>query len=62
VGPDGAAVEDLGSRNGTFVNGEKIEGRRSLKEGDLIGVGAVQLVFCGTGSEASTWSGRPVRA
>jgi DNA-binding winged helix-turn-helix (wHTH) protein len=62
VGPDGAAVEDLGSRNGTFVNGEKIEGPRSLKEGDLIGVGAVQLVFCGTGSEASTWSGRPVRA
>jgi len=62
VGPDGASIEDLGSRNGTFVNGEKLQERRALKEGDLVGVGAVQLVFCGTGSEASTWSGKPLRA
>src|SRR3954471_453546 len=30
----GSEVEDLGSRNGTRVNGEKIEGPRKLVTGD----------------------------
>jgi MoxR-like ATPase len=38
-------VEDLGSRNGTVVNGEKIGGRRSLKDGDKIRVGKTVLEF-----------------
>jgi hypothetical protein len=29
-------VEDLGSRNGTFVNGEAIHGRRALRENDQV--------------------------
>ena len=29
-------IEDLGSRNGTLVNGEKIEGRKTLHTGDRI--------------------------
>lgn len=29
-------VEDLGSRNGTFVNGARIEGATALSEGDLL--------------------------
>lgn len=62
LGPDGASIEDLGSRNGTFVNGDPVKERRALKEGDLIGIGAVQLVLCGTGSDSSTWSGKSVRA
>jgi pSer/pThr/pTyr-binding forkhead associated (FHA) protein len=39
------AVEDLGSTNGTFVNGEKIQ-RSSLKEGDrvLIGTSIMKVV------------------
>jgi two-component system, cell cycle response regulator len=33
-------VEDLGSANGTFVNGERVTGRRALVEGDKISVGS----------------------
>ena len=36
-------VDDLGSTNGTFVNGERVT-RSSLKEGDKLGVGRVELV------------------
>lgn len=32
-------IRDLGSRNGTFVNGERIAGPRVLADGDRIGVG-----------------------
>ena len=34
------AIEDLGSTNGTFVDGIKIEGTRALEDGCRIGVGA----------------------
>lgn len=43
VEEDVAAVEDLGSTNGTFLNGEKIEGRRPLKNGDRIKVGLLEV-------------------
>lgn len=33
-------VEDLGARNGTFVNGQRIDGRRQLVPGDVIEMGA----------------------
>lgn len=36
-------VEDLGSANGTFVNNEKVEGRRRLADGDRIHVGDAEL-------------------
>src|SRR5918997_1503316 len=32
---EGPAVEDLGSTNGTFVNGERISGTRVLSDGDV---------------------------
>src|SRR5215471_5911838 len=32
-------LEDLGSQNGTFVNGSRVEGRRPLAAGDEIAVG-----------------------
>lgn len=39
-------VEDLGSTNGTFVNGERISGPRALRSGDLLQLGdEVQLAF-----------------
>ncbi|MDX1946532.1 MAG: SpoIIE family protein phosphatase [Pirellulaceae bacterium] len=43
----GYAVEDLGSRNGTFLNDEpaKIEGRRKLKHGDQVRVCEVTFTF-----------------
>ncbi|HEX9147517.1 MAG TPA: FHA domain-containing protein [Thermoanaerobaculia bacterium] len=43
---DGAAhLEDLGSKNGTLVNGERISSPRQLSNGDRIKVGAASLVY-----------------
>ena len=38
-------VADLGSTNGTFVNGERVEGRRQLHRGDLVQIGDTELRF-----------------
>ncbi|HVS33747.1 MAG TPA: FHA domain-containing protein [Thermoanaerobaculia bacterium] len=38
-------VEDLGSRNGTFVNGEKVTDKRLLSNGDLVRFGKVIMTF-----------------
>jgi hypothetical protein len=43
AGRDGIWLVDLGSTNGTQVNGERIEGRRRLREGDLIRIGDTEL-------------------
>jgi FHA domain len=40
----GYAIEDLGSTNGTWVNGERIAGMRGLVSGDTIEVGATTLL------------------
>jgi len=40
-----ASVEDLGSKNGTFVNGSRIEAKTPLSDGDEILVGAIVLTF-----------------
>ena len=43
-GADGRlAIEDLGSANGTYVNGERIDAPRTLERGDLIRVGKTVL-------------------
>jgi pSer/pThr/pTyr-binding forkhead associated (FHA) protein len=36
-------VEDLGSTNGTFVNEERVDGRRRLRDGDMVKVGGTEL-------------------
>jgi hypothetical protein len=41
--PDGAWVDDLGSTNGTFVNGSKLKKGRIAKVGDVIKIGATEL-------------------
>ncbi len=33
------------SHNGTFVNGERLRGRRRLRDSDVVTVGATQLIF-----------------
>lgn len=42
---DGVWVLDLGSTNGTFVNGARLDGRRLLHEGDLVQIGDTELRF-----------------
>jgi hypothetical protein len=42
-GAGGASIEDLGSSNGTFVNGERVEGSRALSDGDQIQLGGAIL-------------------
>jgi pSer/pThr/pTyr-binding forkhead associated (FHA) protein len=53
IGPGKIVIEDLGSTNGTFVNGEKVRQAR-LKEGDriLIGTSILKLVVHQGGSAA----------
>ena len=40
----GARVVDLASRNGTFVNGTRVQGEADLQEGDLLHLGPIQIV------------------
>lgn len=42
---DGCTIRDLGSTNGTFVNGERVETRK-LEPGDRIQIGANAIAFC----------------
>jgi len=41
--PKGWVVQDLGSTNGTFVNGQRISGAQAVRPGDTIGVGKTLL-------------------
>ncbi|MGH8999996.1 MAG: FHA domain-containing protein, partial [Acidimicrobiia bacterium] len=51
--PTGFCVRDLGSANGTFVNGERIIGEHRLRSGDEIRLGNSRLVFYLTGDDSS---------
>jgi pSer/pThr/pTyr-binding forkhead associated (FHA) protein len=42
---DWLAIDDGMSRNGTFVNGERVAARRRLRDGDELRVGRTLLVF-----------------
>src|SRR5262249_48117652 len=53
IGPDGATLEDLRSRNGTFVGRERVTSSRLLSDGDEIRIGSVSVKF-------KVWS--PVRS
>ena len=42
---DGVYVEDVGSTNGTFVNGIRLTGDRRLASGDVVRIGETDLRF-----------------
>ena len=42
---EGFLIEDVGSRNGTFVNSEKLSEKRLLADGDLVRLGKIILTF-----------------
>ena len=44
-GPGGWLIRDLGSSNGTAVNGKKVERPASLNEGDVVSVGDSRFLF-----------------
>lgn len=54
IGSQGAVLEDLKSRNGTFVNGRRIDGPTKIDHGTLIGIGPITLTFVVMGAPAST--------
>lgn len=46
---DSAFIEDCGSKNGTFLNNQKIEGKSQLNKGDIIKVGVIALKYIPAG-------------
>ncbi len=54
-----ATIEDLGSANGTFVNGDRIIGVRQVQVGDTVDVGDSSLRLMGDSREAT--AARPNR-
>ena len=54
-----AVIEDLGSKNGTFVRGERVSSAVRLKDGDQVQVGSVVSRFRMTSPKGvtATWSG-----
>jgi len=59
VGGGTATVEDAGSKNGTWVNGERRQGPTTLTDGDVIVFGAFRVVYRSGGAAGSTRSGTP---
>jgi hypothetical protein len=52
--PAGWSLRDMGSRNGTFVNGQKLMGERLLGPGDEVRIGRTRLVLRGSGAGEHT--------
>lgn len=44
-GPSGWLLTDLGTTNGTYVNGQRISGSVSIASGDILRFGRVQASF-----------------
>src|SRR5262249_31789157 len=42
--PGGTYIQDLGSANGTFVNGEAVAERRLLRDGDKVQLGSTTIL------------------
>ena len=53
-------VEDLGSLVGTRVNGEKISGRRRLRDGDLVQIGDYDLAVLADGQAVAPGAPPPL--
>ena len=57
VEDDHAVIEDLGSKNGTFVRGERISGPARLAHGDVIRLGRVSITVLAARADITTLSG-----
>ena len=56
-----ATIEDLGSRNGTYLGGTRIRGRTPLRPGDSVQIADVVLTFV-TSAAGATAPTKPLRA
>ena len=54
----GVEIEDLGSTNGTYVNGQRLSRRTELREGDRIAIASFGYIFTGESLEPLDTSGR----
>jgi DNA-binding winged helix-turn-helix (wHTH) protein len=59
VTADAATIEDLGSKNGTFVGERRIAEATPLHDGERIRLGRHLVVFRRTGTAAPTWTESP---
>jgi hypothetical protein len=59
VDGDQATVEDLGSRNGTRLNGVLISGPHALRDGDRIGIGSYELSVGVVDAHEHEWQDMP---
>lgn len=53
IGGDWTLVDDGLSRNGSYVNGQRIAGRRRLRDGDRLCFGETPVLFCAPQHERS---------
>jgi DNA-binding winged helix-turn-helix (wHTH) protein len=58
VHEQGVTIEDLGSHNGTFVNGERLAAARPLTHGDEVRVGPAKLVLHDSADSTATATDR----
>ncbi|MEM8964424.1 MAG: SpoIIE family protein phosphatase, partial [Acidobacteriota bacterium] len=56
----GHFLEDLGSRNGTLLNGELVAGATRLENGDLIRIGDVGLTYLSSAASLTVAGDRPL--
>ncbi|MFH1491192.1 MAG: adenylate/guanylate cyclase domain-containing protein, partial [Pseudomonadota bacterium] len=56
---DGLLLKDLGSHNGTFVNGSRISKEHLLKHKDLVKIGASALTFLNESAQPATSPEKP---
>ena len=54
-------VEDLASSNGTFVNGERVNGSVEVRAGDLIGLGSYSLILAVEPEAVPVTEAAPIR-
>lgn len=67
VGEEWTLLDDGSSRNGSFLNGERVHGRRRLNDGDIIRVGVTMMAYfvprereSSSSTVAATTTGTPV--
>jgi len=61
VGATETTIEDMGSKNGTFVGAERVTSRRTLSDGDEITVGPARMMFRQQPANDSTVSDSAIR-